>query len=508
VWFHRIRLFVRLIFSFSSPALTPIPTPSVLLFASLKKAGVHIDRLTVANSSFKVKKFGVSKLPFLCIPIHNRDKGLGVIGFDNFDEVPTAPFDQRPEEGLKSFLLKVGSMLGVTVDLNRKKTSLKLIERVGRNLNATLSDCIEVIFTAVKGNLNYATGMAFAEVRYETSWPLKERGVHILQSSGSPAQTTVQVLKDFDPMRSSLKPIQKKGDHAVLMVVRLRPESRGGQGKIFLMVVDIYALKNKRERARIVAKKRQQLEDEQLMIEKERQRELVSRQQKSREQKERGQTDADDEKKGSKSPPSSPPASRRGKKRAASPDRRADGKKSAKNEDKERSGSADSKSKGSGAVVMARLGSADGQDKGNTDSKAVTDAAKETKEEGPKLKSGFGDNELLAFDHGYDLSRFKFVVPDIEFLEMLQKLVQGVVQNIEQRKARDQVRLEALAEVKAHCTQWEHREREQLFHDVAEAVQVVVCLFCLFCNACFKPSVGHYFPCPLTSLHSPNRFSR
>ena len=55
-----------------------------------------------------------------------------------------------------------------------------------------------------------------------------------------------------------------------------------------------------------------------------------------------------------------------------------------------------------------------------------------------------------------------------------EKYKESVTQNVDTRKAKDQVRFEALRDVKEICKQWQAMPREALFGEVVELVQELV----------------------------------
>jgi len=77
------------------------------------EAGVDITRIIPQHTAFRMFNLGGKlELPYLCIPLRHRAKGVGVIGMDNFKLVPRAPYDPQPEQGLVLFLEQLGRILG------------------------------------------------------------------------------------------------------------------------------------------------------------------------------------------------------------------------------------------------------------------------------------------------------------------------------------------------------------------------------------------------------------
>ena len=394
------------------------------------EASVHVDRITPLNSVHRVKKFGYSILPFVCIPLRHRGKGIGVLGVDNFSTVPIAPYEEPPEPGLLVFLEQFGKSLGTYIDIQRKKASLGILSHVTRNINATHHEVFDVAFQSVRMNLCFCTGITAARVLYEQEIPEAQRGVHVMLSSGRPAASTEPLLRAYDPHTMSLKSLQKKNDHAMWLIVRLRPDKRGGEGKIFVVVVEQNPMEDKSVRAVLEAKHRHDREEEEQAARvatlKLRMDGLKERQALKDAERVAEEAKADASKPGTAASSSSRPASR--------PKSRS---KKQRLEDEE----AAKKSK----VAEEKKKKAD----------ELAKKQKKEREEEPEE----------------DYTRFDWTEPDIEYLEQLQKLLLGSIQSVDTRKAKDQVRFEALRDIKETCADFGSRPREEIFYEVVEAIQ-------------------------------------
>ena len=349
------------------------------------EASVHLDRITPLNSVHRVKKFGYTILPFVCVPVRNREKGIGVIGVDNFSQVAVAPYDEHPDENLVQFLEQFGKSLGGYLDLQRKKAFLGQLAHINKNINATHHDVFDVAFDVVQSNLNYVTGITAVQIIYEDNVPEEERGVRFIHKCGRPAQSTMTSLEEYDPSTMSLKAVQKRSDTCVWLVLRLRSEIRGGQGKLFVFVVEQNPLENKSVRGILAARDRQRKEE-------------------------------DDQ------------------------NRRV-------------------------AQLKFKMAKQQAEKQGMDQEQALK-VAKRAAE--LAIKAQEKEQDVV---HDDDHSRFEFLDPDMEYLEQVQKILLGCIQNVDVRKAKDLIRFEALRDIKEICSDWPSLAREDLFAEVMEQIR-------------------------------------
>ena len=62
-----------------------------------------------------------TEFPFVCVPLRNKSKGIGVIGIDSFSKVPIAFYETSPEPNLLQFVQQIGKVLGTSIDIYRRK---------------------------------------------------------------------------------------------------------------------------------------------------------------------------------------------------------------------------------------------------------------------------------------------------------------------------------------------------------------------------------------------------
>lgn len=256
------------------------------------EAGVDISRIIPLHSAFRIHRFGHVELPFLGLPIRNRNKGIGMIGVDNFLRVPKAPYDPQPEQGLVKFVDSIGRMVGTMLDAQRKKDSIRRFLAVTENPNADIVMVADAAFDALTNNLYHIESIVLVRVVYEKVKVLDEkekkqkekedkkkknqkekkkkekekkkkanekgnkkdkskeevedfserpktnelpRGSHLIHRRGDKVPEVEARVFGYDVEKSSQKSVQKIGDKVVLLLFKLKPEVKDGQGKIYMM---------------------------------------------------------------------------------------------------------------------------------------------------------------------------------------------------------------------------------------------------------------------------------
>jgi Ca2+-dependent lipid-binding protein len=247
------------------------------------ETAVSIERIRPVNSAFRTHQFGSVELPFVSVPLRYRTKVVGVLNVDNFRNVPRAPYDPQPEDGLVNFLDKLGRILGTTLDTQSKKSSLKAFATVCRSATSTLSEIMETLFEALTSNLFFISSLIACQVptddpntidptdtnagtsKAKTS-KLSQlqkggvkvarktvkvgakgksfqgitvlRAVNILLTHGVVPNDVKAALNAYDPEKYHLKPVQTKGDRCVWLVCKLRNPEKSVPPKIFLVSIN------------------------------------------------------------------------------------------------------------------------------------------------------------------------------------------------------------------------------------------------------------------------------
>ena len=207
------------------------------------EAGVDIKRIVPMHTAFRMKMLGGKMTPpYVCVPLRHREKGLGVLGMDGLGSVPRAPYDGQPEPGLKAFLEQLGRILGTTIDLQRKKQSLKAMNLVTKNINSELSHVLEAAFDAICDNLYYVDSIVCGRVVYEIKDILARggSGVDVVRSWPDTEKADPDALarmETYHPKRSNQKPLQQHGDRTVWLLLKLRGAEKGSSGKIYIISV-------------------------------------------------------------------------------------------------------------------------------------------------------------------------------------------------------------------------------------------------------------------------------
>lgn len=203
-----------------------------------KEQGVDLNRIMPLHAAFRIHKFSPIEFPFVSVPLRHRNKGFGVISLDTLTKIPKAPYDTQPEQGLLKFLEQIGRVLGVTIDGQRKKNSIKRLLSVSSNQNSTLNDVFEIACDSIESNLYYLESISIMRYKYEKEIPEQDRDkVEFIYRRGPKSEEVESGLNSYNPLTSNNKPVQKRTDKLIWFVFKLRPEQRGGEGKIYVMAI-------------------------------------------------------------------------------------------------------------------------------------------------------------------------------------------------------------------------------------------------------------------------------
>lgn len=207
------------------------------------EAAVDLSRIVPIHTAFRLKKFGKSELPFVCISVRHREKAIGILGIDTFNNVPKASYEKHPDSDALVYLEQMGRVLGANLDQQKKKNSLKALHIVAKNQFSEMSDVLNVTFDAIFTNLYFAEGIVAARFVYEEDEKdaSLSKGLNILQKRGKCPVELEARMRLFKPKKSSLKSLQKYGDKTAWMLCKLRSEVRGGKGKIFIIGISTTA---------------------------------------------------------------------------------------------------------------------------------------------------------------------------------------------------------------------------------------------------------------------------
>ena len=203
-----------------------------------QEAAVPMSRIVPTQTAFRIKGYGDYEPPVVVIPVRHRDKVVGVLGLDSFRRVPCASYDQQPEHGLVTFMEHSLKILGCAIDLNAKKRSLKDIASVGKNANAQEIDVFTTAFEAILQNMPFVTALLAVRVMYEGNLEESELGIHEIFMRNQVSKESLQHLGKYDPVKSSFKPIQKRGPN-VWLLFRIKPAKKDEEGKIFIVVLEL-----------------------------------------------------------------------------------------------------------------------------------------------------------------------------------------------------------------------------------------------------------------------------
>ena len=211
------------------------------MFSESDEAGVYIDRISPDQSLFKLKKFRMvgTSMPFVVVPLRNKDKGLGVLGVDSFDRVPIAFYESNPEPKLMQLLEKMGALIGATVDLQRKRAAARAISKVAKRLSITKEDLFRQVFEGMAQNISFLTGASAYRMIYERDEPRESRGPFLYAQYGSISPEALSFVNSFNIRRSNLKPVQQKMPTNWWIMCRMQPKEKGGQGKVYVITLEL-----------------------------------------------------------------------------------------------------------------------------------------------------------------------------------------------------------------------------------------------------------------------------
>eukprot|EP01032_Pedospumella_encystans_P020196 gene20196-22949_t len=203
------------------------------------EAGVDVSRIVPHSFAFRMKKFGKSVYPFVCVALKNRTKAVGVLGIDSFTKIPKAEYDTHPDADLIAFLEKVGNILGTNIDTQRKKISMQALYVIAKNQFSDVNDVMNAAFDVLYNNLTQVVGLVAARYVYEDGEKKSMLGIQTILTRGNISADLQSRLEAFNPAKSSLKAVQKFGEKTVWMLCRLRPAVRGEQGRIFILGMNV-----------------------------------------------------------------------------------------------------------------------------------------------------------------------------------------------------------------------------------------------------------------------------
>lgn len=228
--------------------------------------GVDISRIIPLNIAFRIKLFPKAKLPFIVVPVRNRNKCIGVLGVDNIDYeclidtslLPSSASTSSAgkggnniksakqsisadansvityavDEDLQTFLEQLGRLLGSAIDVKLKKNALQSMYTVAKNQNSELKDlftsALEVIFTCSC----YITGMIIYEYLTNNSTSSSKAGkdagktnMILLDSKGQLSTEVSNKMKNFDLKRAGKKLLQRVGMKGAILLCIVKSEN-------------------------------------------------------------------------------------------------------------------------------------------------------------------------------------------------------------------------------------------------------------------------------------------
>jgi Ca2+-dependent lipid-binding protein len=203
------------------------------------EAGVDIKRIVPMHTAFKVKTLGNKlDIPFICVPLRHRNKGIGVLGIDGIGAVPRAPYETQPESGMKRFLEQLGRILGTTIDLQKKKLSMKNLTLVTSNFNSGIDEVLEAAFETISENMQFVESIFCARILYESRILAGGKtGINVLRRWGLENTDAEKRVATFNIKRSNQKPVQLHGERNVWLLLKLHGMNRFVKGKIYVVSI-------------------------------------------------------------------------------------------------------------------------------------------------------------------------------------------------------------------------------------------------------------------------------
>lgn len=189
------------------------------------EAGVDASRIIPENFAFRLKLFGRTEYPFVCIAIRHKNKAIGVLGIDTLSNIPKSNNNNisHPDPDLLQFLETLSKTIGKDIDIVRKKLSLQVLHNLSKNQFAELKDIMEAVYDILIKTMQSVKGMIATNICYEDNVPLKQRGLSSILKCGDVSNDIINSMQKFNPLKSNLKPIQRFGDKIVWILCKLRP---------------------------------------------------------------------------------------------------------------------------------------------------------------------------------------------------------------------------------------------------------------------------------------------
>ena len=198
------------------------------------EAGVDLSRIIPIDAAFDVKVFAPTTFPYLCIPMKNRNKPIGVIGVDGIMKIPTSPWVSQPDPEFVAFLESFGNILGSHIDIHRKKLALKNLSTIAKSSSAGITEIMDSVFDCLYTNLQFITGVEFTRFIYSNA-NLTYQKLETIQSKGEISAELVGKMRQYNLHKASQKNVQKVGDQDILMLFKLTTTEEEEGGKVYLL---------------------------------------------------------------------------------------------------------------------------------------------------------------------------------------------------------------------------------------------------------------------------------
>eukprot|EP01033_Poteriospumella_lacustris_P004436 gene4436-3170_t len=210
------------------------------------EAGVEIGRIIPQNKAFKMKTFGVVKLPVVIIPIRNRGKCFGVLGLDSIAlPQPTGSGQDDLHNNvtishdLQVCLEQVGRVLGAALDAKAKKFALESMYIVGKNQYAEMHDLIHALFDAVFASSCYVSGVVFAETSIHKSG--HQSAVHVHAQEGDIHSEVYRKIQSFERAKFGKRAVHKLSGSKSVWIICDLPNAKSHGSTVYFAVVTFCA---------------------------------------------------------------------------------------------------------------------------------------------------------------------------------------------------------------------------------------------------------------------------
>ena len=204
------------------------------------EAGVDLSRIIPIDAAFDVKIFAPTSFPFLCIPMKNKNKPIGVIGVDGITKIPTSPWVSQPDPEFVSFLESFGNILGSHIDIHRKKLALKNLATIAKSSSAGITEIMDSVFDCLYTNLHFITGVEFTRFIYSSS-NISFRKLATIQLKGELSAELEGKMRQYNLHKASQKNVQKVGDQDILLLFKLVTADEDSDGKVYLLGISTSA---------------------------------------------------------------------------------------------------------------------------------------------------------------------------------------------------------------------------------------------------------------------------